>query len=279
MQLQISVCIPTKNEEKNLGSCLSSLRNEFDDVWVVDSGSTDGTIKIAKEFGAKTANFQWNGEFPKKRNWALRNLNFVHPWVLFLDADESVTPLFIQELHQIIPHTQNVGFWLSYTNYFMNRELLHGDPMRKLALFRRDAGEYEQIPEFGWSSLDMEIHEHPVLQGMVGVLKSKIEHRDYRGLQHYIAKHNEYSLWEAKRFLWLKSAEASKWSELTPRQRFKYRNLDKWWLSHLYFWGAVLIKRGFLDGRYGWNFACLKRRYFQEIRLKIIELRDPKAVG
>lgn len=277
MRLPISVCIPTKNEEKNIAKCLASLGEAFDDVWVIDSGSSDRTVEIAEKWGSKTVRFEWDGKFPKKRNWALRHVEFQHPWVLFLDADEHLSAEFIEELKRVLATTDCVGFWLTYTNYFMNRELVYGDPMRKLALFRRDAGEYEQIPELGWSSLDMEIHEHPVLRGSVGVLKSKIEHRDYRGLQHYLAKHNEYSLWEARGYLWLRDTDPGKWQELTARQRFKYQNLDKWWLAHLYFWVAFLVKRGFLDGRLGWIFASLKKRYFQEIRLKIIEMRSLSA--
>jgi len=269
--LPVSVCIPTRNEERNLAACIDSLRGAFTDVVVVDSGSTDHTREIATARGARVVVFQWNGSFPKKRNWALRTIEFAHPWILFLDADEHLTEAFITELGSVLPSTHHTGFWLSFTNYFLGRPLRHGDVFRKLALFRRTAGEYERFPEEWWSRLDMEVHEHPVLAGTVGEIHARIDHRDDRGLHHYLAKHNDYSSWEAHRHAWLRSAPPEAWDALTPRQRFKYRHLSKWWLAHAYFAITLFAKRGFLDGSAGWHFATLKKHYFQQIRLKIAE--------
>lgn len=280
--LPVSVCIPVRNEEQNIGGCLDSLRGAFDDVVVVDSASTDRTREIAAARNAQVVDFKWNGQFPKKRNWALRNVAFRHPWILFLDADEHVSPEFIDELRRVLPGTKHSGFWLSFTNYFLGRPLRHGDVFRKLALFRRDAGEYEQFPEQWWSQLDMEVHEHPVLSGSTGEIRSRIDHRDYRGLHHYIAKHNDYSTWEANRYLWLRNAPAEAWQALTPRQQFKYRHLASRWLAQFYFFMCLIVKRGFLDGRAGWSFAQLKKQYFQQIRLKILEMQTsqlPNAVA
>lgn len=272
--LPVSVCIPVRNEEQNIGGCLDSLRGAFDDVVVVDSASTDRTRDIAVGRNAQVVEFKWNGQFPKKRNWALRNIAFRHPWILFLDADEHISPEFIDELRRGLPATKHVGFWLSFTNYFLGRPLRHGDVFRKLALFRRDAGEYERFPEQWWSQLDMEVHEHPVLSGTIGEIQSRIDHRDYRGLHHYVAKHNDYSTWEANRYIWLNSAPVEAWHSLTPRQQFKYRHLASRWLAHFYFFMCLTAKRGFLDGRAGWAFALLKKQYFQQVRLKIVELQS-----
>lgn len=268
-----SVCIPVRNEERNLSECLNALRSGFDDIVVVDSGSSDRTPAIADEGNARVVQFSWDGKFPKKRNWALRNIDFKHEWILFLDADEIATPNLIRELAHRLPTTTFVGFWLSFTNHFMGRELRYGDRFRKLALFRRSAGQYESFPEEFWTSLDMEVHEHPVLKGPVGEIEAVITHRNKCGLHHYIARHNDYSTWEASRFLWLATAEPHAWANLNRRQRFKYRNLDKWWLADLYYWTSVIAKGGFRDGLAGWRFAAMKRRYFQDIRLKVLEKR------
>jgi len=270
MALPVSICIPVRNEEKNLGACLSAL-GAFDEVVVVDSGSTDRTLEIALAAGATVLQFQWDGKFPKKRNWALRNHDFKHPWVLFLDADERMNPEFVEELNQILPNTTHVGFWISFTNWFMGQPLHHGDIMRKLALFRRDSGEYERFPEDSWSSLDMEVHEHPVLNGTVGQVQTRLDHHDFRDLHSYLSKHNEYSSWEARRFDWLRTANPEAWTKLTPRQQFKYRHLNKWWFAHLYWFVALVLKRGLFDGAAGWRLAGMKRRYFAEVRLKILE--------
>lgn len=271
--LPVSVCIPTRNEEATIGTCLAAVRDAFDDIVVVDSGSSDRTREIAAHHAARVVPFHWDQRFPKKRNWALRNLDFANEWILFLDADEIVTAAFLEELATTVTATRHVGFWLNYTNHFMGRELRYGDRLRKLALFRRDAGEYEAFPEELWSGLDMEVHEHPVLAGSVGTIHAPIDHRDDRGLHRYIAKHNEYSTWEANRYQWFGTAGIDAWNALTARQRFKYSHLAKWWLADLYFLMCLLAKGGLLDGTAGWRFAAMKRRYFQDVRLKILERR------
>lgn len=276
MMLPITVVIPVRNEEKNLPECLRSLNHAFAHVLVVDSGSTDATRTIAREAGARLLDFRWDGKFPKKRNWVLRNYTFETEWVFFLDADERVTPGFVEELHRVLPLTTHSGFWVTFRNWFMRKPVAHGDTMRKLALFRVGAGEYEKFDEDFWSNLDMEVHEHPVLTGTLGHLATKLEHYDYRDLHHYIAKHNEYSTWEANRYAWLKKNAAENWEQLTPRQRFKYKHLDKWWLGYLYFAVAYVAKFGFLDGRIGWTFNRLKMRYFQDVRLKILERQETR---
>ena len=87
-------------------------------------------------------------------------------------------------------------------------------------------------------------------------------------------RHKEYSSWEANRYLWLQSAEATaSWEALNERQRFKYRYLDRFWLAYFYFLFHYFIKRGFLDGRAGLRFAYLKFLYFRDVRLKIAEAR------
>jgi len=271
--LAVSVCIPVRNEERNLPACLGALQGSFTDLVVVDSGSTDSTREIAKQHGARVVQFSWDGRFPKKRNWALRTIDFKHDWILFLDADEIVTPCFIHEAASLLPNTAFVGFWLNFTNHFMGHELRYGDRFRKLALFRRSAGEYEKFPEEYWTTLDMEVHEHPVLDGPIGNIAAVLTHRNECGLHHYLARHNDYSTWESNRFRWLSAADRAAWAKLNTRQRFKYRNLDKWWLAHFYYWTAIIAKGGFRDGIAGWRFAAMKRRYFQEIRLKILEYR------
>lgn len=269
----VSVCIPVKNEEANLAACLSLLK-AFDDVVVVDSASSDRTVEVAREAGAKVLQFQWNGAFPKKRNWVLRNHSFTHPWVLFLDADERMNPAFVAELINVLASTSHVGFWISFTNWFMGKPLHHGDVFRKLALLRAGSGEYERFPESAWTTLDMEIHEHPVLKGSTGVLKTRLEHHDFRGLKNYLARHNEYSSWEACRFQWLQTASAADWTALNERQRFKYQNIHRWWFATFYWFAVLVLKQGFRDGRAGFRLAGMKRRYFQEVRLKILEARQ-----
>lgn len=266
--LPVSVCIPVRNEEANLPLCLASVAS-FSEVLVVDSRSSDATARIAQQSKARILQFDWNGRFPKKRNWVLRNYEFRNPWILFLDADERATPQFVSELRELLPKTPHDGFWISFNNYFMGGRLQYGDVFRKLSLFRVGAGEYENLPEELWTDLDMEVHEHPVLKGTIGEVRARLEHHDEKGLAPYIRRHQKYSSWEARRYAWLQNAGSAAWSALTRRQRFKYRHLNRFWLSYFYFVSQYILKRGFLDGHAGLRFAVLKCRYFQDIRRKI----------
>lgn len=266
--IPVSVVIPVKNEEKNLPPCLDLLK-DFDEVIVVDSNSTDSTPQIVEKYGRTLVNFTWNGQFPKKRNWTLRNVPIRNEWVLFLDADEFVTDSFKKELAKAIETTECVGFWLHYTNDFLGKVLKHGAAMPKLPLFRKGAGEYEFIDEKAWSHLDMEIHEHPILTGKVGEIKAPIIHREFRGLTHYIQKHNEYSSWEANRYLKM----TDKSGELTFRQKVKYALIDTWLLGPLYFCYSYFYKLGFLDGKNGFMYAAFKMQYFFNVKAKIEEIR------
>jgi glycosyltransferase involved in cell wall biosynthesis len=271
-KLPVTVAIPVRNEERNLGACLERL-GRFERIVVLDSRSTDGTAEIARAAGAEVIEFAWDGRFPKKRNWYLRNFVPSTPWVLFLDADEFVDDRFCDELERVLAGTGNVGFWLNYSNWFMGRELRHGDANRKLALFRFGAGEYERIQEDSWSSLDMEVHEHPVLAGAVGEIMSRVDHRDYRGLDHWFRKHNDYSTWEARRLSVLREQGIGANTGLTPRQVRKYRSIGRWWLPAAYFAHVYVLRRGFLDGYPGFVFALCKAFYFWQIGLKCRELR------
>lgn len=268
-RLPVTVVVPALNEERNLPRCLSRL-TRFARTIVVDSGSTDRTADIARDAGVECLQFTWNGRYPKKRNWVLLNHEFTTPWVLFLDADEYVTPAFVDELYRLLPGTTHAGFWLRYSNHFLGKRLRHGAPMRKLAMIRVGAGLYERIDEDRWSGLDMEVHEHPIVTGTVGEIRAEIEHDDFRGLHAYIARHNDYSSWEAARYTQLQNTPGI-WVAFTPRQRWKYRSLTRWWLAPAYFLASYVWRLGFLDGSAGFAFAFLKAVYFFQIRHKILE--------
>lgn len=276
-KIPVTVVIPVRNEEANLPRCLERLA-EFEQVIVVDSTSTDRTRAIALEFGAKYVNFEWSGKFPKKRNWFMMNHQIPTDWILFLDADEFVGDDFkAASLAAIADHSYS-GFWLSYTNYFMGRRLNYGLPQRKLALFRIGHGLFERIEEDHWSRLDMEVHEHPIIEGKVGEIKVRIDHQDDRGLRKFVEKHTDYAQWEAQRNLAMRAAEPDKSNiPLTFRQKTKYRFITAWWYPAGYFLYAYVIRLGFLDGRAGLVYAAMKFWYFTLIQGFIAETsREPK---
>lgn len=234
----------------------------FTEVVVVDSSSTDRTKEIAEEGDAIYLSFIWDGVFPKKRNWVLEDYTFKTRWVLFIDADEFITDEFKKSLTKELVDSTKAGYWLTYNNYFQGKLMKYGVPMRKLALMKVGAGAYEKNEESRWSILDMEIHEHPILKGEVGVLHAPIGHCDYKGLFHYLSRHNEYSSWEAQRFLELEKCRNSR--GLTQRQLWKHNYLEAVWWAPLYFVMNYFLKLGFLDGKLGLRFSIFKAIYFMK---------------
>lgn len=268
-KIPITVIVSVKNEALNLPSCLEKLM-QFEQIIVVDSGSTDDTKSIALAMGAEVLEFEWNGKFPKKRNWALQNANLVHEWILFLDADEFVTKAFVEEVAVKTQDPTFNGFTIQFQNYFMGKKLKYGYGFQKAALFKKSKGAYEKVEENLWSHLDMEVHEHPIIEGKVGVINAKVEHKDFKNLDHYIAKHNSYSTWEAQRYLHL---QKSRDCMLSLNQKIKYGLLNTGFLPVIYFLGAYFLKLGFLDGREGFYLACFKSHYFFQIQTKVESLR------
>ena len=272
--LDLTIAIPVKNEEKNLPGCLDAIGNDLaKNIVIVDSGSTDRTRSIAEERGIEVIDFTWNGQFPKKRNWYLRNHTPSTKWIFFIDADEYLTPEFKKELRENLTRDGSVaGYWLKYTIYFMGRRLRGGYPLKKLALFQVGRGEYECIQENSWSGLDMEVHEHPILDGPTGLMKNKIDHQDFRGVNHYVNKHTDYADWEARRFIKVLNDrdEQTRW---TWKQRCKYFLIQTVWIGPVFFLGSFVFLGGFRDGPRGLAFAILKMSYFNQVYCKIRELK------
>lgn len=269
--LDLTIAIPVKNEAKNLAKCLSAIGDDLaKEVVVIDSGSTDGTQGIAEDHGVPVIDFRWNGKFPKKRNWFLRDHTPITEWVLFLDADEILTDSFKEELEVTLPNSPKSGYWLNYSIYFLGKPLKGGYPLKKLALFRVGAGEYERIDEEAWSQLDMEIHEHPVIKGEVGQIRSRIDHQDLRGVEAWARKHVEYASWEAKRYLQrINNPEVRK--QWTLAQWVKYRLMDTPLIGHAFFLGCYILLGGFRDGYRGLAWAQLKAGYFTQVYARIQE--------
>jgi glycosyltransferase involved in cell wall biosynthesis len=271
--LDITIAIPVKNESKNLPKCLEAIGKGFvKEIIIIDSNSSDNTPVIAKEFGATIINFNWDGKFPKKRNWLLRNYSFNSTWILFLDADEYLTDDFKRELKSKLFNTdQSIsGYWLKYNIYFMGKKLKGGYPLNKLALFKIGSGEYERIDEDSWSNLDMEIHEHPIIEGKVDTFNKKIDHQDYRGINHYILKHNEYAAWEAKRYVL--NINPINQLNFTYKQKLKYKLMKSVLIGIIFFIGSYIFMGGFRDGKRGFVFAIFKMSYFFNIYCRIKEL-------
>ncbi len=117
----VSVIIPVKNEAENLKRCLPALA-WADEVFVVDSQSSDQTAEVAANFGAEVVQFQFNGRYPKKKNWALDHLPFRNEWVMIVDADEVVVPELASEIADRIARGEADGYYLNSRYYFLGRQ-------------------------------------------------------------------------------------------------------------------------------------------------------------
>ncbi len=196
----VSVVVPVKNEAANMARCLEHLA-WADEVFVVDSASTDGTCKIAESYGARVAQFQWNGKYPKKKNWALGNLPFRNQWILIVDADELIVPELAAEIGRVV-HSPGGGLG-SYINrrfIFMGKWIRHCGyfPSWNLRLIKRGHGEYEKISQTGdTKSGDNEVHEHVLCDGPTGWLKNDMVHEAFPSIDVFMEKHDRCSNWEA----------------------------------------------------------------------------------
>jgi glycosyltransferase involved in cell wall biosynthesis len=165
-KLPVTVIIPVRNEARSLPRCLDAL-HDVDEVYVVDSQSTDSTVEIARTHGAKVVQFHYPGGWPKKRQWALDNLALADDWILLLDADEVLTPELALEIRDAIQDPAIDGYYIALRIYFLSRVLRHGDArFWKLSLFRRGKGRYEcRLKDQDPSMADMEVHEHVRVDG------------------------------------------------------------------------------------------------------------------
>lgn len=270
--IPVSVIVMTRNEAANIVACLDSVR-DFAEVFVVDSASTDGTAGLAAAAGAQVVPFRWNGRYPKKKQWCLENLPFSHPWVLYLDADERMTPEAAAEIAALFAAgPRHAGYWLGATMAFLGRRLRFGAQNRKLALFDRRRGCYEPCPDLDVAAMwEVEGHYQPRLDGSAGRLKARLRHEDAKPVFAWLERHNRYSDWEAtlRRDGRLRAMSAHE----EPRRR-----LLKRWLERaparplLAFLHSYLWRLGCLDGRAGFHYAVARAFYYWQIGIKGLEL-------
>jgi glycosyltransferase involved in cell wall biosynthesis len=269
----VSIMIPTKDEEKNLPFAIKSVIDWASDVFVLDSGSTDGTKEVAESLGAKFVYHEWQG-YARSKNWGLDNLPFTTPWVFILDADEAITPELRDEIIRVTSDTTNdvAGYYINRFFIFLGKRIKHCGfyPSWNLRLLKRGKARYEE----------REVHEHMSVDGKVGYLKHDMEHNDRRGLAYSIAKHNHYSTLEAREmFKVITSQSAADRGRLfggSPVEKRRWVKTVLWpklparWIArwiYMYF-----LRLGFMDGDVGFHFCLFMTSYEHQIDLKLREM-------
>jgi glycosyltransferase involved in cell wall biosynthesis len=224
----LSVVLITKNEEANLARTLASVMALADEIIIVDSGSTDRTLEIARTSGSKVKIFEeeWKG-FARQKNAAIARAT--GDWILSLDADEEVSPLLRQEILQSIQTPEKKAYSIPRKNFFLGRWIRRGGfyPDRKLRLMLRDLAKFE----------DRAVHEDMKFSGEPGALDGALLHHAYPTLSSYIEHMNRYS------------SLGAEMAVAGGRRSFSVFNIVvRPWATFLY---NYFLRLGFLDGREG----------------------------
>jgi len=255
-KVNISIIIPVFNEEQNIGACLNSIK-WADETFVIDAYSNDETVCLAKEYNVKIYQHKWEG-YSDQKNWALDELPISNEWVLFLDADERVSPELSEEIREVIEKLdQNEGYYISRRMIFLGRWLKHAwwYPDYNLRMFKRKFGRFE----------NRAVHETVILNGDVGYLKNDLIHDDQRNLETYIGRLNRYSTLEASEMYRVLKENKSTgfsaswfgtWGERRRaiKERVWYRLPFKPIIRFIW---IIVFRLGFLDGKEGFIFTIL----------------------
>ncbi|MDE1160999.1 MAG: glycosyltransferase family 2 protein [Acidobacteriaceae bacterium] len=233
----LSVALVTLNEEENLPRTLASVA-WADEVIIVDSGSTDRTVEIAREFGATVIEREWPG-FAAQKNFAISQCSGT--WILSLDADEELSPELQRQIRLMLPTNPPVDAYnLKRRNLFLGRWIKRGGfyPDPKLRLFRRTAASFTTTPQFE----DRPVHEAITFDGASDTLDYDIIHHAYPTLSHYIEHMDRYSN--------IGSAMAAERGKGLGNSYLRFF-LGAFLVPHLKFIWTYFFLLGFLDGREG----------------------------
>lgn len=224
----LSAIIITKNEARNIEACLASLAF-CDERIVVDSGSTDETVKFAEQSGARVVRHEWSG-FGAQKNFALSLAT--GEWVLSIDADERVTPELGAEIKAAIDNGASAGFEMSRLSTFCGRVMRHSGwyPDYVLRLFRKGRARFSDDP----------VHERVVCDGIVTRLSGHLTHEPVLRLEEALSRMDRYSTASAEKLV---KSGRSVWF------------MTGIWRGLWSFLRTYIFRAGFLDGREGFLLA------------------------
>jgi glycosyltransferase involved in cell wall biosynthesis len=248
MSAGLSVVLIVKNEAARLEACLASVA-WADEIVVLDSGSTDGTVAIARRFTDKVVSAEWSG-FGALKNKALGLAT--RDWILSLDADEQVSPELREEIQQAMRGSRD-GYEIPRLSYYCGRYMKHGgwwpDPVVRLV--RRGRGRFTEDP----------VHERLVIDGPVGRLEAPLIHHSYDDFDQVLDKLNRYSSIAAQSML-----ERGKRAGLLTAIVH-----GAWSFVRTYF-----LQLGFLDGRQGFMLAVTNAEHSYYRYLKLWRMLEKK---
>lgn len=281
-RIPLTVVVLTKDEEMNLERTLPILAAWAEDIVLVDSYSTDGTVPFGERYGARILQNEYH-HHSQQINWALTRLGErAQEWVLLLNADELPDAALRAQIERAVlerPPLQD-AYSLSFRVHFLGKPIRHGGACPPVVrLFRRGMASCE----------DRLMDEKLIVRGRVGHLAGSVIDDNVKGLDYFITKHIAYSAREAKDYLLRKSAPpsegvAARWfGQAAGRRRAMKQLYDKlplFWRARLYYWYRLYFRLGFLDGREGRAFHFLQGywyRYVVDLQISEALRRPPKA--
>lgn len=185
MRKTLSVVLATYNEEKNLPSCLDSIKDLADEIIIVDGTSFDKTVEIAKKYNAKVKITTNKSNFHINKQMAIDMAT--SDWILQLDADEQIGPESKKEIEEILKIDEDInGYWMPRKNWFLGRFLMKGGqyPDYTIRFYKRGKG---RLPQ-------KDVHEQAEVEGKVAYLKEALLHYPYKNFSHYVKKWNSYNV-------------------------------------------------------------------------------------
>ena len=231
---RLSVCLITKNEERNIKGCLDSLAGLADEIIVVDSGSIDQTCEIAQAFGAKVFIHPFD-DFARQKTRAIEKASF--SWVMIIDADERVTPELSKEILQYLASPEKIktinGFYVNRLNFFLGKAIHHSGwaPDWLLRVFRKESGGFD----------GRMVHESLVVSGRTVRIDGYLLHDTHPTIETFITKNMVYAR------LWAKEKSSTRAPSF----------LDILFHPPAMFLKMYIVKLGFLDGFLGFVLAVL----------------------
>lgn len=265
--IPVTVMVMTLNEAPRIKACLDAVQS-FNEIIVVDSGSRDGTANIAAENGAKIVHFDWNGQYPKKRQWALDNIETLNDWVFFVDADEIVTPSLVAEIAALFDGVPSCAGYFVKGRYVLNgRALLFGLCNNKLALIDKTKIEFPVVHDLDCMGMgEIEGHYQPVVKAAafdakIGRLKAHLLHYAYGSEAQWQERHERYAQWE----VCMNKAQAWPEDPVGWRQSMKLFFRGMALRPHAAFLHSYILKLGILDGAAGLRIARDRYRYYAMI--------------
>jgi len=279
-RLPISAVVLTYNEERNIEDCLKSLCGWVDEIFVVDSYSTDKTVEIATRYTHKIYHHPFQN-YASQRNWAQDYLSINNEWVFHLDADERVTPELSKELNRVFSESIDVvdGFLVSRKTVFMGRWIKQGGhyPAFHLRIFRKNLGRCE----------DRLYDQHFYVKGKIKTLKGDIIDTITSDLDNWISRHTKWATLEAREVINGDMAYRIDDKDYVVKADRKGNPVEqKRWLRETYYRFPIFIRPflyflyryfyrlGFLDGKEGLIFHFLQGFLYRFlVDVKIYEYR------